>query len=171
MDRSQRPTEEAQSADFREALKEVYSRGPTERVSEDSWLLRRSSMMVFNHAGAIPRFSRHQRVFQGWYRMGQRSGRPNPRHPLQVKYDAEVEKYQREYRALVGPTLDATRLGRLSGQVRRGANSKTMKILRWFDELAARGVEKRKRAGIIARRIPCDIRYARRVIRESRSGR
>lgn len=164
------PTEEAQGAAFREALREVYSRGPNERVSEANWQRWRSRMMVFKNAGAVARFSKHQRVFLGWYRMGQRSGRPNPRHPLQAKYDAEVDKYQREYRALVSPPPDPAALGRLSGQVRR-ANSKTAEILRYCDQLVARGVAKRNCAGIIARGIPCHIEYARRIIRNFRGGR
>ena len=151
--------EEAQGALCLEAIKAIHRAGPTvvplDEVRPTGWIGR--------GPGAIAKVSPSGQLI-GWYRGGQKSGRPSRRMPLEREHDRRWAEYAKAVQAAVPIRLRAQVLARRSALARR-QKSRIEPILTAYTRLQAQGVPRHQRVAMVARQLHCTPEYVRRVLR------
>lgn len=101
----------------------------------------------------------------GWYRGGQKSGKPNQRMPVAQDVENAYKEREAALRRSINPAERSANRGKKSGRVRR-ATGLAPKILALAKKLESE-VKKHLIAKIIAKDVPCSVDYVRRVLREN----
>jgi hypothetical protein len=128
----------------------------------------RSAGSISRGPGAIAKFSRYGGKFLGWYREGQRSGKPNAKLPIEADLDAQHEAYYAMLRAAIPTKALSLQLGKRSG-IARHANGLIPQILMMYRVLESQKIPRRHRAKLIARQLGCNTEYVRRILRLHKS--
>ncbi|SFI32754.1 hypothetical protein SAMN04515618_11790 [Collimonas sp. OK307] len=102
----------------------------------------------------------------GWYREGQKSGKPNQLMPVAQDLEAAYKDWEKQLRSSESPTERAAHRGKKSGKIRR-VNGLAPQILALAKKLGS-DVKKHHMAKYIANELSCTVDYVREVLREDR---
>jgi hypothetical protein len=102
----------------------------------------------------------------GWYREGQKSGKPNKLMPIEQDLKLIYQQYKNSVIAAIPKSATATIIGVRSGKVRK-ERGLYEPILLLQQKLINEGIPKHHRAKLIAQTLDCSIEYLRRTLRQS----
>ena len=115
-------------------------------------------------AGNVAKISPSGKLI-GWYREGQKSGKPNKFMPIEQDLELIYQQYKYSVISAFPKSATATIIGARSGKVRKELGLyEPMQLLQ--QKLINEGIPKHHRAKLIAQTLNCSIEYVRRTLRQ-----
>ena len=148
-----------------DAIRQVHALQPTIELGDVSTWQRRVRRDWIDKTYSIAKYSPSGELI-GWYRKGQKAGKPNMHMPVAQAVLAAIKAHATALGEARAPVARARSLGQQSGAARK-KNALAHLILVRLALLSAQGIPSHQQVKRIAKELPCSLEYVRRVRRSA----